>query len=68
MEPELVIADYPQLSLLAWNRAGANISEAEAFALYERNWRFVDLTQITENEVVLINRLKTLYGRGILNV
>ncbi|MDO4682466.1 MAG: hypothetical protein Q4B17_06715 [Lautropia sp.] len=39
----LHLSDYPQLCLLAWNRDPDGwIDEAEAFALYEANWRHVD--------------------------
>lgn len=41
--PLLSLADYGQLRLIAWNRREEDaISEDEAFALYEANWRFVD--------------------------
>ena len=37
-----VIGDFPQLRLIAWNRHPHDeITGAEAFDLYERNWRFV---------------------------
>ena len=37
------LADFPQLRMLAWNRpADAEVDEAEALALYEANWRFVE--------------------------
>jgi hypothetical protein len=37
------LADFPQLKLIAWNRnADALIEEEEAFALYEREWRWVE--------------------------
>ena len=36
------IADYPNLELLCWNRRAPYVTRREAFALYERNWRFVD--------------------------
>jgi hypothetical protein len=57
--------DFPQLRLLLWNRdpKGA-ISAAEAFALYERNWRFIDKAHLTEQETRLIARLTQTYGRG----
>jgi hypothetical protein len=64
----LKIDDYPQLALLAWNRAVREISGEEAFGLYERNWRFVDTALLTPEEAALINRLKDQYGHGILNV
>lgn len=64
----LHIDDYPQLSLLAWNRAMREIAADEALALYECYWRFVDTTTMTDAETALIERLTTQYGHGMLNV
>ncbi|MDR3221582.1 MAG: hypothetical protein LBU46_06210 [Candidatus Accumulibacter sp.] len=65
----LNIDDYPQLRLIAWNRQGCGaISEAEAFALYERNWDFVDVSRLDTAEQQLIQRLTEEYGQGIMNV
>lgn len=65
----LRLADYPQLSLLAWNRREDSlIDEADAFALYERNWRHVDCASLLPQEAALIERLKQQYGNGVLNV
>ena len=68
MDDRLRIDDYPQLALLAWNRAVRDIDAEEALALYERNWRFIDVGQLTADEAALIERLKQQYGRGVLNV
>lgn len=64
----LHIDDYPQLKLLAWNRAVRNIAGDEALALYERNWRFVDAATLTNEEAALIARLTAQYGHGVLSV
>lgn len=67
--PTLRIADYPQLTLIAWNlRPEDLIAEDEAFALYERNWRFVDQARLDEKERALIDRLTQQYGKGVMNV
>ncbi len=68
MAAELKIDEYPQLALLAWNRAVREIDEDEAFALYERNWRFVEVDRLTPHEADLIARLTQQYGNGVLNV
>jgi hypothetical protein len=68
MDDRLRLDDYPQLALLAWNRAVREISGEEAFALYERNWRFVDQESLTPREAALIDRLTRRYGHGVLNV
>jgi len=66
---ELQIDDYPQLKLIAWNRSGSEtIAEEDAFALYERNWRFVDRDALTQKEKVLIARLTKKFGQGVMNV
>jgi hypothetical protein len=62
------IDDYPQLALLAWNRAVRDIAGEEALALYEANWRFVDEAAMATHEKVLLDRLTRQYGRGVLNV
>lgn len=59
------IKRYPQLKGLCWNRdADAVIGGAEALALYERNWRFVDREALDEEEQALLNRLVARYGNG----
>lgn len=63
------LADYPQLALLAWNRrADAELDEEEAFALYEREWRWVDVTALLPKERALIEQLTQTYGHGVMNV
>lgn len=64
----ICIDDYPQLAVLAWNRAVRDIDGEEALALYEANWRFVDEAAMTAHERVLLDRLVRQYGRGVLNV
>ena len=61
------VADYPQLRDLAWNRVDELISVDEAFQLYERNWRFIDVARLAERERRLIERLKTECGNGEIN-
>ncbi|HXC38937.1 MAG TPA: hypothetical protein VN667_08315 [Burkholderiales bacterium] len=61
-------ARYPNLKLLCWNRAGRYLSGKDAFALYERNWRFVDQRRMDKGERELIARLSQEYGNGVLNV
>jgi hypothetical protein len=63
------LADYPQLQLLAWSRpADATLDEAEAFALYEANWRLVEPERMDANEAALIRRLTQQFGAGLLLV
>jgi len=59
------VKTYPQLHALCWNRPDAAILDgAEAFALYERNWRFVDEAAFTPAERQLFDRLLAKYGHG----
>ncbi|RRI05876.1 hypothetical protein EH240_04880 [Mesorhizobium tamadayense] len=63
----IVPAEFPQLQALAWNRDAARpIPAEEAFALYERNWRFVDQKRLTQREKLLIRKLADKFGHGIL--
>lgn len=62
------IDDYPELALLAWNRVVREVDEDEALALYEANWRFVDVQRLTTKEKALIDRLVQQYGHGVLHV
>jgi hypothetical protein len=63
------LADFPQLKLIAWNRhAEEEIEGAEAFALYESRWRFIDQATLTLAERELIKRLTVTFGAGLLNV
>ena len=61
--------NFPQLRLIAWNmRDDDLVEEQEAFALYERNWRFVDQSLLLEHECALIERLRAEFGAGLMNV
>jgi hypothetical protein len=59
--------EYPELRLLCWNRAERFVPAAEAFALYERNWRFVDPAALSPAERALIDRLACRFGNSVLN-
>jgi len=64
-----IVDVLPQLRLLAWNRDPHDaITGAEAFDLYERNWRFIDEKALLPHERDLIDRLTRDYGHGILHV
>lgn len=66
--PTIEIARYPNLRLLTWQFHRDHIAEAEAFALYEREWRHVDVPTLSAEERQLIRRLADTYGHGVLNV
>jgi hypothetical protein len=66
---DVCIDDTPQLKALCWNRPGTGVVDrAEALALYERNWRFVDRAAMTEDEQRLLAALVARYGNGVLHV
>lgn len=63
------LSDYPQLRLIAWNRrADSVITEEEALALYEANWRWIEEKELTESERKLLEQLVKQVGNGVLNV
>ncbi len=65
----LKLNEFPQLRLIAWNRQNdETLEEKEAFALYERNWRFIDENSLEISEKNLIERLTKQFGGGILHV
>ena len=63
----LRVEDYPGLKLLCWSRRPPYVTRREAFALYERNWRFVDLAGLSEHERALIDGLAREFGNGLIN-
>ena len=61
--------NFPQLRLIAWNmREEDTLLGQEAFALYERNWRFVNQSQLLDHERELIECLCQEFGAGLMNV
>ncbi|MCA0001846.1 MULTISPECIES: hypothetical protein [unclassified Mesorhizobium] len=65
--PMIVPAEFPELQALVWSRdATRPLPAEEAFAIYERNWRFVDQERLTTSERLLIQNLAEKFGQGIL--
>jgi hypothetical protein len=63
------LAKYPQLKSIAWSLADdAEVGPAEAFALYERNWRYVDTAAMDPAERALLAKLTATIGKGVMNV
>ena len=56
------IADFPQLQLLCWSRHGKFITAEDAWSLFERNRRFVDVAALTPEELRLLERLSRRFG------
>ena len=68
LETELIeIANYPQLKQLCWNLQTEFLTRADALAIYERNWRFVDDRSLQPNERALIEQLVKEEGNGVIN-
>lgn len=66
--PMIKLSDYPQLSFIAWNRRKDEVvTEEEALALYEANWRWVEEEELTPAERRLIDDLVHRLGHGVLN-
>lgn len=65
----LLVGDYPGLRSLAWQTdTGTQITEAEALNLYERGWRHLDQSALTDREKAFIQHLADTYGHGTLRV
>ena len=68
LERELVeVSDYPQLQQLCWNLKAEFLTRADAFSIYERNWRFIDELALEPHERSFINELVDELGRGVVN-
>ena len=62
---QIIPAEFPELERLAWNRDPRRpVPAEEVFALYERNWRFIDRERLTNREARLIRELGKKYGHG----
>lgn len=57
------IATYPELRRLAWQLAADTVlSPHEAWGIYDRNWRHVDVSTMTETEQALVRALRERFG------
>ena len=68
VQQTVAVKDYDNLALLMWSRNESFITAEEAFRIYERNWRFVDVGRMKPKERALIDRLVREYGNGVLHV
>ncbi len=57
--------DLPQLRFLLWNRVTPEVTEAEAFALYESNRQWIAPAEMTERERRFFDDLVARYGGGV---
>ena len=58
------LSDYPILRSLAWQVSNDSmvLSPREAFGLYQRNWRHVEVAKLYPHEIALIHGLRELLG------
>ena len=61
------VANYPNLKLLCWSFGAPYVTRRNAFALYERNWRWLDIAGAPPHERELIDDLAREFGRGLIN-
>ena len=61
------VEPYPNLKLLCWNLAVARITRRDAFAIYERNWRWIDAASTPAHERAFIDGLAEEFGGGLIN-
>ncbi len=59
------VARYPQLKMLCWSRRSSWLSTEDAWSLYERNWRFVEVKAFEPEERGLVERLTAIHGAGL---
>lgn len=63
------LAQYPQLRALAWQVHGADaLSPEEAFGIYERNARHLDMEAMPAHEHELWQALQAAFSRGSVGV
>lgn len=68
-EPTVRVGDYPQLHAIAWQlRRDTELDEVEALQLYERNWRHVDQSAMSDDERAFVRHLADTHSRGVLLV
>jgi len=59
---EIAIKDYPQLKLISWQlKDDAVLNAFEAKNMYERNQKYIQFNEMTEQEKKLINQLGVVF-------
>ncbi len=65
----IALADYPQLKALAWQVHGTDhLTPVEAFDIYERNARHMDMTVMDSQELALWQALQQGFGKRAAHV
>ena len=61
------VESCPTLELLCWNLAEPRLTRRDAFAIYERNWRWIDTADTPAHERAFIQSLAEEFGGGLIN-
>jgi DNA-binding XRE family transcriptional regulator len=65
----ITLADYPQLKALAWQVHGTDhLTPVEAFDIYERNARHMDMAMMDSQELALWQALQQAFGKRAADV
>ena len=65
----IALADYPQLKALAWQVQGTDhLTPVEAFDIYERNARHMDMPSMGTHEQALWQALQQAFGKRATHV
>ncbi len=65
----IALADYPQLKALAWQVQGTDhLTPVEAFDIYERNARHMDMSSMGIHEQALWQALQQAFGKRATHV
>lgn len=60
------LPDYPQLQQIAWQiQPDATLTPLEAWSIYQRNWRHVDVARLSPAERQLVVVLQIGLGAGV---
>lgn len=61
----IALQDFPQLRQIAWHvKDGFELTQAEAYNLYERNRRHLDMDRMPEHELKLLRALENSAMKG----
>ena len=61
----IVGADLPQLQSVLWSRALPEVTEAEAFQLYETNRAWIEPSRMSAHERAFFDALVLRFGGGV---
>lgn len=62
------LAQYPSLRTLVMDSSVAEISDQDAYYLYQQNWPNIDTSKLCSDEIELVQRLIDTVGGGVFAV